>query len=257
MVVALDDNWKLPIGYFLIDGIDSETSSGLVKTALIKLHEIGVKVLSLTLDGTILPKMKMKVNLAAQTLSQSVADALEFCMNDLKLPEFQGCEATIRFIRSIDILFDFLNSRNPYDQGYKAPLRRENEHIWRPRIEQLLIYSSTLKNENRVLLFQTRRKMGFLGMYSAAQAVIKMCGNYVKPHNSQLRYLLTYKLSQDHLELFFCAIRARGGWCPNPHSSQFSSAYKKLLIHQEIASSNGNVEMQDNTTILTVSSSTQ
>lgn len=67
--------------------------------------------------------------------------------------------------------------------------------------------------------------------------------------------ILTYKLS--HLELFFCAIRARGGWCPNPHATQFSSVYKKLLIHHEIASSNGNVEMQDNTTILTASSSAQ
>lgn len=52
MVVAVDDNWKLPIGYFLIDGIDSDTSSGLVNTSLMKLHEIGVEVLSVTLDDT-------------------------------------------------------------------------------------------------------------------------------------------------------------------------------------------------------------
>lgn len=202
-------------------------------------------------------KMKMKVNLAAQTLSQSVVDTLECCMNDLKLPQFHGFEATIRFIRFIDILFDFLNSRNPYGQGYKAPLRRENEHVWRSRIEQILIYISTLKNENGELLFKTRRKMGFLGMYVAAQAVIAIFDNYVKPNNCELQYLLTYKFSQDHLELFFCAIRACGGWCPNPHCAQFSSAYKRLVIHHEIESSNGNVEMQDNTKILTVSSSTQ
>jgi len=67
--------------------------------------------------------MKIKVNLAAQTLSQSVADALQFCLKELQLPEFKGCEATIEFIRSIDILFDFLNSRNLYGQGYKTPLR--------------------------------------------------------------------------------------------------------------------------------------
>lgn len=74
-------------------------------------------------------KMKMKVNLAAQTLSQSAADSLETCVKELKLPAFQGCEPTIKFIRSINILFDFLNSRNLYSQGYKAPLKRENEHI--------------------------------------------------------------------------------------------------------------------------------
>jgi len=114
-----------------------------------------------------------------------------------------------------------------------------------------------LKNEDGVLLFQTRRKMGFLGFYSSTRAVIEIFDKYVKPDNSQLPYLLTYKFSQDHLELFFSAIRARGGWCPNPTCTQFSSAYKRLLIHYEIARSNGNVEMQDNTTIFTVSSSTQ
>jgi len=98
--------------------------------------------------------------------------------------------------------------------------------------------------------------MGFLGFYSSTRAVIEIFDKYVKPDNSQLPYLLTYKFSQDHLELFFSAIRARGGWCPNPTCTQFSSVYKRLLIHHEIAS-NGNVEIQDNTTILTVSSSAQ
>jgi len=95
-------------------------------------------------------------------------------MNYLKLPDYQGCEATIRFIRCINILFDFLNSRNPYSQGYKAPLKRENEYVWRLRIELILIYISTLKNEDEIL-FQTRRKMGYLyilGVYSAIRAVI-------------------------------------------------------------------------------------
>jgi len=70
----------------------------------------------------------MKINLAAQTLNQSIADTLEFCMNNFLLPDYQGCEATIRFICSINILFDFLNSRNPYSQGYKVSLKQENEH---------------------------------------------------------------------------------------------------------------------------------
>ena len=47
-------------------------------------------------------QMKMKVKLAAQTFSASVADALEFCDQDLQLADFQGCAATVRFIRLID-----------------------------------------------------------------------------------------------------------------------------------------------------------
>ena len=45
---------------------------------------------------------KMKVNLAAQALSSSVTDALEYCEGKLKLPQFQGCGPTVKFIRVFD-----------------------------------------------------------------------------------------------------------------------------------------------------------
>ena len=51
MVVALDGSWKLPIGYFLINGIDSATNSGLITDALIRLHDSDVEFISVTLDG--------------------------------------------------------------------------------------------------------------------------------------------------------------------------------------------------------------
>jgi hypothetical protein len=51
-----------------------------------------------------------------------------------------------------------------------------------------------------------------------------------------LKYLLTYKLSQDHLDMFFCNIRARGGFNNIPTAAQFESAYKKILVHTELSS---------------------
>lgn len=92
--------------------------------------------------------MKIKVALAAQTLivSSSVADAIEFCARDLKLPQFQGSDATVRFIRCIDRLFDFLNSRNPFGKDYKAPLRPINEFIWWSQILAELEYLKEIKN---------------------------------------------------------------------------------------------------------------
>lgn len=53
----------------------------------------------------------MKVKLAAQTFSLFVADALEF-LQAINIKEFSDCTETIKFIRVIDHLFDFLNSRN-------------------------------------------------------------------------------------------------------------------------------------------------
>ena len=76
----------------------------------------------------------MKVKLAAQTLSASVADAMCFCRDVLQLPQFEGCDATVDFIWLIDRLFDLLNSRNPVARGYMAPLRVSNQACWRPSI---------------------------------------------------------------------------------------------------------------------------
>lgn len=65
---------------------------------------------------------KMKVNLAAQTLSSSVAHAIEFCCTNLKLSQFQGSESTVKFIKIFDRLFDILNFRNLFAEGFKAAI---------------------------------------------------------------------------------------------------------------------------------------
>lgn len=57
-------------------------------------------------------------------------------------------------------------------------------------------------------------------------------------------------MSQDYIELFFNAIRARGGWCVNPTPGHFSFAHKKLLMHRWVKSSDGNIEALDQTAIL-------
>jgi hypothetical protein len=47
-------------------------------------------------------KQIMKVNLATQTLSLSVADAIDFRRDILKLPQFEHSEATTKIIRYCD-----------------------------------------------------------------------------------------------------------------------------------------------------------
>lgn len=61
----------------------------------------------------------MKVKLAAQIFSTSVADAIDFCANDLKYSEFADSTPTTRFIRLINDLFDILNSMNMKQSGFK------------------------------------------------------------------------------------------------------------------------------------------
>ncbi|CAK9291650.1 unnamed protein product [Gordionus sp. m RMFG-2023] len=48
--------------------------------------------------------------------------------------------------------------------------------------------------------------------------------------NPKLKYLLTYKTSQDHLELFFSCLRSRGGFNNNPSAYQLRSAIRGVMI---------------------------
>ncbi|XP_028396925.1 uncharacterized protein LOC114520792 [Dendronephthya gigantea] len=57
-------------------------------------------------------------------------------------------------------------------------------------------------------------------------------------------------MSQDHLELFFGAVRACGGWNNNPTTRQFVAAYKQLQMRHNIKGGHRNCVAQDDTRIL-------
>ncbi|KAJ8974686.1 hypothetical protein NQ317_019842 [Molorchus minor] len=70
---------------------------------------------------------------------------------------------------------------------------------------------------------------------------------------ASIKFLLSYKLSQDHLETYFSALRSRGGHNNNPTALQFKTAYKRFLVrHQISASKFANCSILDSTTILFV-----
>lgn len=71
-----------------------------------------------------------------------------------------------------------------------------------------------------------------------------------------LEFIPMYKISQDHIELLFSAIRSHGGFNNNPSALQFKAIYKKLLTHMELRNiSKGNCFPLENITLLHCSSS--
>ncbi|XP_046382261.1 uncharacterized protein LOC124153205 [Ischnura elegans] len=68
---------------------------------------------------------KIKVKLAAQVLSDSVADALSVC-SCLKLTEFRGSDPLCIYLKMFNHLFDDLNSRNYLQKGWKKPIHSGN-----------------------------------------------------------------------------------------------------------------------------------
>lgn len=71
-----------------------------------------------------------------------------------------------------------------------------------------------------------------------------------------IKSLPTYQLSQDPLESLFSRIRSLNGNCDNPPVTQFTSAIRKILLHNEITSSHS-ANCADHLKILTVSSRPQ
>ena len=117
-------------------------------------------------------QQKMKVNLAAQTLSSiSVADSIQYCNETLQMDEFRGSEATVKFIRIFDHLFDVLNSRNPLAKGYKSNLRLTNQTTWLPFLDDAQEFILGLKDTQGRNMHMSRRNTGFFGLLIAIQSV--------------------------------------------------------------------------------------
>ena len=119
-------------------------------------------------------KHEMKVKLPPQTFSSFVADALEFLKTDINLESFQCCDATIEFIRNIDRLFDFLNSRPSMMKGHNSPLRARNLNCLKQQIQNILDYLLSLKAGNDQLLVNHHCKTFILEFVSASKSILSI-----------------------------------------------------------------------------------
>lgn len=178
-------------------------------------------------------KKIMNVRLATQVLSESVSDALKICDEKLKLKEFENSSATSEFLLIFNNIFDIFNTRTVRGVGFKKALCLKNKE----EIYKYLLYAETyiknleILNEGSVL--KSNRKTGFLGFLICIQSLKNLFHNLIETEKV-LVYIPCYKISQDHLEIFFGKIRAFGRCNNNPTAQQFKSAYKKLLVHTEI-----------------------
>jgi len=167
--------------------------------------------------------------------------------------DFAHCDATMQYIRVIDRAFDLLNSRNPIAKGFKAPLRPTNQQFWRPFVDEAKSYLQAIKLSSGDQVCNTNRKTGVIGLITALTSFCTLFDTLVV--GGPLKYILGYKFSQDHIELFFCAIRGQGGWNNNPTARQFKAAYKRLLMHQNVkAIATGNCIPLETVELLAISS---
>lgn len=195
-------------------------------------------------------KQKMKVRLAVQVLSQSVADALKFCRDVFKNKIFENCGATIQFIEIINKIFDILNSRFPGARNWKRAIMNNNYDEIFKFAHSAITYLKHLKFPNGNYLVLSERKAGFIGLIIGLTNSLELYLEYFSKNNI-IHYLHTYRLSQDHLELLFSTIRSKGGFNNNPSARQFNAAYKRIVVHVQLSERGvGNCMPQESVPIL-------
>lgn len=123
------------------------------------------------------------------------------------------------------------------------PLTNKNYNELKNYVGIIIKYIKQLQYSSNNSILKSNRKTGFLGFIIC---LINTFDLFDILKEKGLKYLLTYKINQDHLETFFSALRSRGGFNNNPNAKQFESSYKRLLVRHEIeASERGNCLIDD------------
>lgn len=196
-------------------------------------------------------KQKMKVKFAAQVLSASVADSLQY-LNDNKIDGFSESEPTIKFIRMFNKVFDILNSRSIYGKYEKRAMCSQNYALFSEVLSEAKEYICNLKDHLGIPILKAKRKTGFLGFIVCIESALAMFNHFVG-ENRPLKYIPFYKVSQDHIERLFGYIRSRGGHNNNPTCKQFIGTFKRILIHSELHETNsGNAQILSKTLMFNI-----
>jgi len=127
-----------------------KTDEGSIKwDYIVKLH-ILQKQLTLKLKNRLSSQYinwkqnKIKVKYAVHVLNSSVANAIEFLEAE-GFQDFQNSSATVKFLRTIDRLFDILNSRNSFEKGFKTHIFLKNIEYLKQVVNNTIQYLFSLK----------------------------------------------------------------------------------------------------------------
>ena len=180
----------------------------------------------------------MKVAVAAKTLSSSVAADMIYLRN-LNVKQFEKCEQTAEFIQNINDIFDILklNTKSKFGKRFKSPLTLENYAELRAHLLDIISYLKKLKDVDGTKLVDGPRKTFILGFAVSANSILAIAKNLLSREHNNFKYVLTYRFSQDQIEIFFSKIRGRFGWNNNPNTLQFKWALRALLQMNQIAAS--------------------
>jgi hypothetical protein len=174
------------------------------------------------------PFTPMRVNLAAQVLSHTVAAGVFTLCQLGKLPKEAG--TTADFLEQMDQLFNALNSKSIHSkQKFGHALSTSSGHL--EFLQTALCFLDDLKLSTQTTIYCMR------GWKITINALLGLWGELSENH--EFKFLLTNRLNQDCAENLFSIIRGKGGKRDNPDAREFRAAYRQVVFDQMLQQSHG------------------
>ena len=107
----------------------------------------------------------------------------------------------------MDVAFDLMNSRNSFGKGSKQPVTLSYYPNCSTECEKLADYIFDLRDEQGQLLRNCRYNTVIWGLTFTLKSVKAITEVLLQHSCMPYKYVLTYKFSQDHIELLFNKIR--------------------------------------------------
>ncbi|XP_033111492.1 uncharacterized protein LOC117112515 [Anneissia japonica] len=197
------------------------------------------------------PASRMRVYLAAQVLSQSVANALEMQGN-------VETKSTQYFIEMFNKFFDCMNVSNTLEWKTK---RRPNQKPYEckddPRFEWLTdtflaflnewekeaMETKGIKNSDKLKMCLSHQTLRSLQM--TVKSFVSLTKELLQ--DTSVAYILSEKFSQDPLEEYFSKQRSAGGRNDNPTVDEFGNNFLRLHVAGPMVSAAARGNVRGNT----------
>lgn len=149
--------------------------------------------------------------MATQVFSNSVATAIRFAEN-AGIDGFEGAHATVEFLLLIDKVFDILNSRGPSGYIFKKPITLNTLPVIESFLDVAIKDLLSISDAGGTRLIGTKKGTSIRGLTMCALSFVGLAKLILGDQCSlrRTRFLAGYRLSQDHVELFFNAVRRAG-----------------------------------------------
>jgi len=194
------------------------------------------------------PFDKMKVRLAAQVFSATVAAGMSTLLNCGLLPV--DSQKTILFINDMDKLFDIFNSREiPNGKTFNSPFKNTS-----PQLDHLIKMTemfTNLKVINKKNNTDVTNRAKFINGWLVSISGLQMLFKSLNPTQDKSYQMSTGRLNQDCLENLFGVFRQQNGNNTNPTPIKFIQSFEKIFCLQYFKHSPGANCLQDLDEVLT------